>query len=354
MLASLSSFALEIAWLIALVLSVAAWSSSERSESLAAWRTIICLELFSFKLLNSFTIASLSSFILALVWVDLSLSTLNLSKTTRNVFIFSLRIFFSFMFASLSSFALKLAWLVAFIALALSRLIMFNSERREAVVFWRSLICLEFLSFKFLSFFALASLSSFALELAWLVALTALALSSLIRFNSERREAVVVLRSLISLELFCFKLRNSLRVASLSSFALALVWLVASILFALSDLILFSSERRETVVICRSWIFLLLLVTDIWNSSLARFLSSIALILSDFNLFNSDRKYVVILRRSLISAELFSFSSLNSLMLARFFSLILGVSLIWSFLDLICFKISCWEILTPESTIFLV
>ena len=101
-------------------------------------------------------------------------------------------------------------------------MILSSSERREAVDVWKSLICLELLSFKLLNSFELASLSSFALVLARLVASIILALSVLIMSSSERREAVVVWRSLICLELFSFKLLNSFALASFSSFALVL------------------------------------------------------------------------------------------------------------------------------------
>jgi len=68
----------------------------------------------------------------------------------------------------------------------------------------------------------LASCSCFACALAWLVASIALAFSDLIWFSSERKEAVVVWRSLISSELFSCKLSNSLALASCSCFAFAL------------------------------------------------------------------------------------------------------------------------------------
>ena len=80
-----------------------------------------------------------------------SLSILNSSKTTRRVFIFSISAFFSLVLACLSSIALELDWLAASIALALSVLILSSSERRETVVAFRPLICLELFSFKVLN-----------------------------------------------------------------------------------------------------------------------------------------------------------------------------------------------------------
>ena len=227
----------------------------------------ISLELFSFKLLSSFELASCSCFAFALVWlvasIALAFSDLIWFSSERkeavvvwsssiSLELFSFKLLSSLELASCSCFAFALAWLVASIALAFSDLIWFSSERKEAVVVWRSSISLELFSFKLLSSFKLASCSCFAFALVWLVASIALAFSDLIWFSSERKEAVVVWSSSISLELFSFKLLSSFELASCSCFAFALAWLVASIALAFSDLIWFSSERKEAVVVWRS------------------------------------------------------------------------------------------------------
>ena len=254
--------------------------------------------------------ASFSSFTLKLAWLVtweiFSLSLLNLSKTTRRVFIFSWSAFFLLASASLSSFALVLAWLVASIAWALSDLILSSSERRKTVVAWRSLIFLELFSFKALSTLMLASLSSFAWELIWLIAVsTAWALLDWILSSSERRETVVAWRFLICVELFSFKALSILMLASSSSFAWELAWLVASITLALSSFIRFSSERKEAVVIWRSFIclelfcfilsnFLLLASLSFFAIALAWLVASITLALSVLIRSSSNRREAVV------------------------------------------------------------
>ena len=76
-------------------------------------------------------------------------------------------------------------------ALVLSVVILSSSERREAVVVRRSLICLELLSFKLLNSFALASVSSFAVELACLVSSLVFSLSVTVTVADEDDAAIV-------------------------------------------------------------------------------------------------------------------------------------------------------------------
>ena len=126
------------------------------------------------------------------------------------------------MLASLSSFAFVLDSLVALIALALSVSTLSSSDRKDAVIVLRFLISSDFFSFKLLYLLILASLSSFAFVLDSLVALIALALSVSTLSSSDRKDAVIVLRFLISSDFFSFKLLYLLMLASLSSFVFEL------------------------------------------------------------------------------------------------------------------------------------